>query len=217
MKKNTFLIAALLSLASCGAETPASSSFTCVVPEDGFTYREYEYNFPVPEKQGARIRFTASFPIRHYNPERSEEMTGEVGRMQYLWGDYVPPYFWTDWIKRGALFPGNTFSFDIECEGVEILESLPQQIALINGVIYSGSVTKGRMVEVPVENGEVKYCDAGLNYPCILTYEKGHHMFEYAENRDGTCVHVSELTKVYVGVSAEDPTMPLGLMSYPFM
>lgn len=216
MKKNAFLIAALLSLASCGAETPASSTFVCVIPEDGFTYREYEYPFPLPEKYNERIRFTASFPIRHWIPEGVPD-SPEPGRMQYLWGDYTLPYFWKDWIKKSARLPGSTFSFDIECEGVEILESLPQQIALINGVIYSGSVTKGKMVEVPVENGEVKYCDAGLNYPCILTYEKGNHMFEYAENKDGSCVHVSELTKVYVGVSAEDPTMPLGLMAYPFM
>ena len=141
----------------------------------------------------------------------------EPGRMQYLWGDYILPYFWTDWIKKSACLPGNVFSFDVECDGVIITEAMPLGTCFENGTVYSGTVTKGLMVEVPVEDGEVKYCDAGLNYPCILTYEKGHHMFEYAENQDGSCVHVSELTKVYVGVSAENPTMPLGLMAYPFM
>lgn len=216
MKKNAFFIAALLSLASCGAETPASSSFTCVVPEGGFTYREYEYNFPAPEKQGERIRFTASFAVRHYNPQGVENMTGQIGEMQYLWGDYALPDFWADWIKKSNLLPGNVFSFDIECEGVFILDTIPLQIRPIHGTVYSGTVTKGKMVEVPVENGEVKYCDAGLNYPCILTYEKDRHLFEYAVAENGTCVPVSELSKVYVGVSVEDPTMPLGLMAYPF-
>lgn len=204
MNNRLFVLPLLLLLTACssGNSSTASSS---LVSSDESSLASSEETSLEPSTEAPTVQ-VISMPVK--------EWIIDEPHASFLWQWNEFPRIVTDHLDIKTLFPGDIVTLRYEGEPAFFTDMLGGPI-FIEGTarFVSVDVTKGTMVEVDVKDGVPQYEKAGLDLSSIVSV---HRITDYAVTKTMEYVPVSTLEKVYVGVSVEEPTVPLGVLSYAF-
>ncbi|MBQ7250871.1 MAG: hypothetical protein IJS37_05975 [Bacilli bacterium] len=204
MNNRLFVLPLLLLLTACssGNSSTASSS---LVSSDESSLVSSEVTSLEPSTEAPTVQ-VISMPVKEWIIDEQHA--------SFLWQWNEFPRIVTDHLDIKTLFPGDIVTLRYEGEPAFFTDAVGGPIFFEGTTRFvSVDVTKGTMVEVDVKDGVPQYEKAGLDLSSIVSV---YRITDYAVTKTMEYVPASTLEKVYVGVSAEEPTVPLGVLSYAF-
>ena len=144
-------------------------------------------------------------------------MPGTGGDYLKLWGYFslfeCYPEELVKHFRMDNLFPGDLVTISFRSSSYTITDSFPRYLYINDFVFESIEVRPGLKVEVDVVDGVAQLAEAGLNPD---GFQPNARYFEQALDQKGKGVPLTELSKVYAGVTVDEPTIVRGYVGYSF-
>ena len=204
MNNRLFVLPALLLLTACSSGNSSTASSSLVSSdESSLTSSEESSLEPSSEVPGVQV---ISMPVKEWI------INEQYASFFWQWNEF--PRIVTDHLDIKTLFPGDIVTLRYEGEPAFFTDAIGGPIFFEGTARFvSVDVTRGVMVEVDVQDGVPQYEKAGLD---LSRFVSSDPFSGYAVTKTMEYVPTSTLEKVYVGVSVEEPTVPLGVLSYAF-